>query len=91
MVPPSNDALRQVIESAPELVEALNKFYGDASADGGLDKIAREMLLDLLGRHFTGRSWPRTGGMEATRRFIATLQRAMSAAGWKVDAFAVAA
>jgi hypothetical protein len=69
----------------------LNKFYGDAAPDGGLDKIEREMLLDLLGRHFTGRSWPRTGGMEATRRFIATLQRAMSAAGWKVDAFAVAA
>ena len=49
------------------------------------------MLLDLLGRHFTGQSWPRTGGMDATRRFMATLQRAMAAAGWKMDAFAVAA
>ena len=60
-------------------------------ADGGLDKIERELLLDLLGRHFTGQLWPRTGGMEATRRFMATLQRAMVAAGWKMDAFALAA
>jgi hypothetical protein len=29
--------------------------------------------------------------MDATRRFVATLQRAMVAAGWKMDAFAVAA
>jgi hypothetical protein len=49
------------------------------------------MLLDLLSRHFTGRSWPRSGGMDATRRFMATLQRAMAVAGWKLDAFAVAA
>ena len=42
-------------------------------------------------RHFTGQLWPRTGGMDATRRFMATLQRAMVAAGWKMDAFAVAA
>ena len=77
MVPPSNDALRQVIERDTDLVDSLNEFYGDAAADGGLDKIERELLLDLLGRHFTGQLWPRTGGMEATRRFMATLQRAM--------------
>jgi hypothetical protein len=29
--------------------------------------------------------------MEATRRFMAVLQRSMAAAGWKLDAFAVAA
>jgi hypothetical protein len=91
MVPPSNDALRQIIETRPDLVETLNEFYGDAAPDGGLDKIEREMLLDLLGRHYTGQSWPRTGGMNTTRRFMATLQRAMVTAGWKVDAFAVTA
>jgi hypothetical protein len=91
MVPPSNEALRQIIERDADLVDALNEFYGDAAADGGLDKIERELLLDLLGRHFTGQLWPRTGGMDATRRFMATLQRAMRAAGWKMDAFAVAA
>jgi hypothetical protein len=91
MVPPSNDALRQIIETDTDLVDTLNEFYGDAAADGGLDKIERELLLDLLGRHFTRQLWPRTGGMETTRRFMATLQRAMSAAGWKVDGFAVAA
>ena len=89
MVPPSNDALRQVIERDADLVETLNEFYGDATPDGGLDKVERELLLDLLGRHFTGQLWPRTGGMDATRRFVATLQRAMVAAGWKMDAFAV--
>jgi hypothetical protein len=91
MVPASNDALRQIIETAPGLVETLNEYYGDAAPDGGLDKVERELLLDLLARHFTRQPWPRTGGMDATRRFMATLQRAMAAAGWKVDAFAVAA
>ena len=91
MVPPSNEALRLIIELDSELVTDLNQFYGDATADGGLDKIERDRLLDLLGRHFVGRSWPRTGGMDATRRFLASLQRAMVAAGWKLDAFALAA
>ena len=45
MVPPSNDALRQVIERDADLVDSLNEFYGDAAADGGLDKIERELLL----------------------------------------------
>jgi hypothetical protein len=91
MVPPSNEALRLIIEADPALVNDLNRFYGDATPDGGLDKVEREILLDLLGKHFTGRSWPRSGGMDATRRFMATLQRAMAVAGWKLDAFAVAA
>jgi hypothetical protein len=90
MVPPSNEALRQIIEEDGGLVEDLNRFYGDTSPDGGLDSSERELLLDLLARHFTGTLWPRTGGMEATRKFMAGLQRAMSAAGWKVDLFAVA-
>ena len=90
MVPPSNDALRQIIERDPDLVQALNEFYGDAAPDGGLDKVERELLLDLLGRHFTGQLWPRTGGMDATRKFMARLQRGMAAAGWKLDAFALA-
>ena len=32
MVPPSNDALRQIIETDPDLVNDLNEFYGDADA-----------------------------------------------------------
>jgi hypothetical protein len=91
MVPPSNDALRQIIERDSDLVDALNEYYGDATPDGGLDKVERELLLDLLGRHYTGQLWPRTGGMEATRRFMASLRRAMLAAGWKMDGFALAA
>ena len=66
MVPPSNEALRLIIETEPALVNDLNRFYGDATPDGGLDKVEREMLLDLLSRHFTGRSWPRSGAW--TRR-----------------------
>ncbi len=89
MVPPSNDALRQIIEQDQDLVDSLNEYYGDAAADGGLDKVERELLFDLLARHFTGQLWPRSG-MEATRRFMAGLQRAMRAAGWKMDAFALA-
>ncbi len=91
LIPPSNEALRQIIESDPALVEDLNAYYGDTTLDGGLDKLERELLLDLLARHFTGRLWPRTGGMEATRRFTAEVQRAMAKAGWRVDCFAVAA
>jgi hypothetical protein len=91
MVPPSNEALRLIIETDAALVADLNRYYGEATADGGLDKAERERLLDLLSKHFTGRSWPRSGGMDATRRFMATLQRAMGASGWKLDAFVLAA
>jgi hypothetical protein len=91
MVPPSSEALRLIIELDPDLVTDLNRYYGDATADGGLDKVERDRLLDLLSHHFVRRSWPRTGGMDATRRFMASLQRAMVAAGWKLDAFALAA
>lgn len=90
MVPPSNEALRLIIEQEPKLVGELNRFYGEAAADGGLDKAEREMLLDLLGQHFAGRPWPRSGGMDAMRRFMATFQRAMCAAGWKIDLFVAA-
>jgi len=83
--------ISQIIERDPRLVEELNLYYGDTMPDGGLDKLEGELLLDLVARHFTGRLWPRTGGMDATRRFMADLQRAMTKAGWKVDLFAVAA
>ncbi len=42
MVPPSNEALRLIIETDPDLVADLNRFYGDATPDGGLDKAERE-------------------------------------------------
>jgi hypothetical protein len=90
MTPPSNIALRIVIEEDPTLVRSLNAYYADAASDGGLDVDERDALLDVLGRHFTGQPWPRSGGMDATRRFMADLQRAMTRAGWTVDLFAVA-
>lgn len=91
MSPPSNVALRFIVEEDPRLVQALNEAYAEADADGGLDKPEREALQDVIGRHFTGRTWPRKASMEGTKRFMADLQRAMVAAGWKVDMFAVAA
>ena len=91
MTPPSNDALRQIIETDSGLVEELNSYYGDTTPDGGLDSMERELLFDLLGRHFTGHLWPRKGGIEATKRFMGELQRGMVAAGWKVDSFALTA
>lgn len=90
MSPPSNIALRIVVEEDPKLVRSLNAYYGDAAPDGGLDAIERDALLDVLGRHFIGQPWPRSGGIDATRRFMADLQRAMTRAGWKVGFFAVA-
>ena len=92
MTPPSSEASRRIIEHDPRLVDDLNRYYGDTTSDGGLDSLEAELpLLDLVARHFTGRLWPRVGGMDATRRFMADLQRAMTKAGWKVDLFAVAA
>lgn len=88
MRPPSNFALRIIIEEDPRLVRALNESYRDAAPDGGLDKAERDALFDVLGKHFTGRTWPRSGGVEATRRFIADLQREMINTGWTVDHFA---
>jgi hypothetical protein len=90
MVPPSNIALRIVVEEDPTLVRSLNADYADATPDGGLDTVERDALLDVLGRHFTGQPWPRSGGMDAIRLFMANLQRAMTKAGWTVDFFAVA-
>ncbi len=90
LTPPSNFALRIVVEEDAKLVRRLNASYADAAPDGGLDTVERDALLDVLGRHFTGRPWPRSGGMDATRRFMADLQEAMVAARWSVDVFAVA-
>jgi hypothetical protein len=81
MTPPSNFALRIVVEEDPKLVRRLNAYYADAAADGGLDTVERDALLDALGRHFTGQLWPRSGGMEATRRFVGDLQQGMTRGG----------
>ena len=91
MTPPSNFALRIIVEQDSKLVRALNAEYADAAPDGGLDTVERDALFDVLGLHFTGSRWPRSGGIDATRRFFASLQRAMVTAGWKVDFFAVMA
>ena len=90
MTPPSNFALRIIVEEDPKLVRRLNAWYADAAPDGGLDSVERDALLDVLGRYFTGQPWPRSGGMDVTRRFMADLQDAMVAARWSVDLFAVA-
>jgi hypothetical protein len=91
MTPPSNFALRFIVEENWKLVRTLNAGYADAAPDGGLGSDELDALLDTLGKHFTGLLWPCSGGMGATRRFMADLQHAMSAAGWKVDVFAVTA
>jgi hypothetical protein len=90
MTPPSNFALRIVVEEDSTLVRTLNARYAGATSDGGLDGPDRDALLDVLGKHFTERPWPRTGDMGATRQFMAELQRAMIKARWSVDFFAVA-
>ena len=88
MTPPSNFALRIIVEEDSKLVRTLNAAYADAAPDGGLDAVERDALFDVLGLHFTGHLWPRSGSMDATRRLLANLQRAMVTAGWKVDSFA---
>ena len=90
MIPPSNFALRIVIEEDPRLVRTLNAHYAEAAPDGGLESAEWDALLDVLGRHFAGRPWPRSGGMDVTRRFMADLQTAMTATRWKVDLLAMA-
>lgn len=85
MTPPSNFVLRIIVEEDPGLVRLLNARYADAAEDGGLEPAEREALLDVIGRHFTGRPWPRSGGMDATKRFMADLQTAMVATNWRVD------
>ena len=91
MTPPSNFALRFIVEENCKLVRTLNATYAGAAPDGGLDATERDALFDVLGLHFTGRQWPRSGGAEVTRRYLADLQHAMIAAGWKVNSFAVTA
>jgi hypothetical protein len=90
MIPPSNFALRIIIEEDRRLVRDLNARYAGAAADGGLETVERDALFDVLGKHFTGRPWPRSGGMDVTRRFMADLQSGMIATRWKVDLLAMA-
>jgi hypothetical protein len=90
MTPPSNFALRFIVEEDRKLVRTLNANYADAAPDGGLDNAEREALLNIIALHFIRRGWPRSGSMDATRRFMADLQHAMAAAGWKVDTFSFA-
>jgi hypothetical protein len=85
LTPPSNFALRIIVEEDPKLVRTLNAHYIDAAADGGLEPIEKDALFDVLARHFTGQPWPRSGGIDSTRRFMADLQNAMIATRWKVD------
>jgi hypothetical protein len=91
MTPPSNFALRFIVEEDCKLVRTLNAGYADAAPDGGLDAPEREALFDVLGLHFTGRQWPRSGGTKVARRYLADLQHGMITAGWKVDSFAMTA
>ena len=79
MTPPSNFALRIIVEEDRKLVQTLNANYAGAAPDGGLDTSERDALFDFLGSHFTGRRWPRSGGTEATRRYLSDLQHAMIA------------
>jgi hypothetical protein len=90
MTPPSNFALRIIIEEDPKLVRVLNAHYAEAAPDGGLETVEREAMFDVIGGHFAGRPWPRSGGMDVTRRFMADLQSGMIARGWKVDLLAMA-
>jgi hypothetical protein len=90
MKPPSNFALRIIVEEDSRLVRGLNAHYAGAAHDGGLEAGERDALFDVIGRHFTGSPWPRSGGMEATRRFMSELQDAMTATNWRVDLLAVA-
>ena len=90
ITPPSNFLLRIIIEEDRKLVRTLNASYAEAEADGGLEAVERDALLDVLARHFTGEPWPRSGSMDVTRRFVVELQNSMMAARWKVDLLAVA-
>jgi hypothetical protein len=89
MIPPCNFALRIVVEEDPKLVRSLNARYADAASDGGLESADWEALLDVVGKHFTGKLWPRSGDMGATRRYMADLQHTKTRARWSVDFFAV--
>jgi hypothetical protein len=90
ITPPSDFLLRIVVEEDQNLVRSLNARYADAAADGGLEAVERDALLDVLARHFTGQHWPRSTSMEVTQHFVVELQTAMMAARWTVDLLAVA-
>lgn len=90
ITPPSDFLLRIVVEEDQKLVRSLNTRYADAAVEGGLEAVERDVLLDVLARHFIGQKWPRFVSMEATRHFVGELQTAMMAARWKADLLAVA-
>jgi hypothetical protein len=91
MTPPPNFALRIIVQEDRKRVRGLNANFADAAPDCSLDTNECNAWLDILCKHFTDRLWPRSGGMDAIRQFMANLQHAMVPAGWKVDLFMVAA
>jgi hypothetical protein len=90
MRPPSNFALRIIVEEDPKLVRILNARYADAAPDGGLEVAEKNALLDVLARHFVGRPWPRSGDITSTRGFMAELRTAMIATRGRVAPLAKA-
>ena len=91
MVPPSNEALRLIIETDADLVDDLNEFYGEPRRTAGSTRSSARCCSTCWAATSLASRGRAPAGMDATRRFMATLQRAMAAAGWKMDAFAVAA
>ena len=51
MTPPSNFALRFIVEEDCKLVRMLKAGYADATPDGGLDAAERDALFNVLGLH----------------------------------------
>ena len=78
------------IEEDPKLVRRLNRRCVDTATEGGLEPIEKDVLLDVISRHFIGQPWPRSGSVDATRSLMARLQSAMTAAKWKADLLVVA-
>ena len=48
MTPPSNFALRFIVEEDCKLVRTLNAGYAEAAPDGGLDASQRDALFDVV-------------------------------------------
>jgi hypothetical protein len=85
LVPPSDKALADILETDEAFVIQLNQYYvgEESTGDHGLDTYERDWLKENIAMHFTGRSWPcNSDDRQSTEQFAKDLVVNTKAAGW---------
>jgi len=82
ITPPTPQAARAILEKDSGFVADLNQYY-TKSGNYGLDTADRDIMFDLIAKHFTSQHWPlNMDGEEASKQFRLKLIDGLLAEGW---------